>query len=270
MQPKKIYAKNAEYQRLETLKTNRQKRYQAGAFFVEGVRNINEAIACGFTIESWLYAMDRPLSGWAQNLLATVPTDGNLALTSALMDDLSAKDDTSELLAIVRMRPDALPALGDNPLILLLDRPSNRGNLGTILRSCDALGANAVLITGHAVDLYDPAVIAATMGSFFRVPSARVASHLALSDTIARLRDAHPGLAVIGTTAHDATPLRQAPLSGPTLLMIGNETDGLSRALVESCDMLATIPMRQGSGASSLNIACAVTVMLYEAAGQRA
>lgn len=271
MRTNRIYTKNAEYQRLETLKTNRQKRYAAGAFFVEGVRNINEAVACGFVVESWIYAMERPLSRWAGTLIETVETACNLALTPPLMDALSGKADTSELLAIVRMREDALDvgALGENPLVLLLDRPSNHGNLGTILRSCDAMGADAVIVTGHAVDLYDPAVIAATMGSFFRVPVVRLASHALVSDAIGRLRQAHPGLAVIGTTAHDAVPLHVAPLSGPALLMIGNETDGLARLLAESCDMMATIPMREGSGASSLNIACATTVMLYEAMRQR-
>lgn len=271
MRTEMIYAKNASYQRLETLKTNRNKRYAASAFFVEGVRNINEAISSGFAVETWIYALQRPRSSWAENLLKTIPADGHIALAPALMDDLSGKDDTSELLAILKMRQDTLDieALPDNPLLLLLDRPSNRGNLGAILRSCDALGADAVVLTGHGVDLYDPDVISATMGSFFRVPSVRVASHDDIDALIERLRAAHPALVTIGTTAHNAVPLRETPLSGPVLLMIGNETDGLSRALCERCDMMSTIPMRPDSGASSLNVACAVTVLLYEAAMQR-
>lgn len=271
MPTSRIFSKNATFQKFVVLKTNRYKRYTYGEFMVEGVRNINEAVACGFTIISWLYADEKPLSGWAQELLETVPTECNYLLSPALMAELSSKDDTSELLAIAAMRQDALDidSLSDNPLLLLLDRPSNRGNLGTILRTADALGVEAVLLTGHSVDLYDPEVLAASMGSFFRVPSVRVASHADIGTLLDSLRKQFPALRLIGTTAHDAVPIHKADMSGPTLILIGNETDGLSRNLKETCDTMATIPMREGSGASSLNVACATTVIVYEALAQR-
>lgn len=271
MKTQRVFSRNAAYQRFEVLKTNRQKRYANGAFFVEGVRNLNEAVAAGFAVESWLYAEGRPLSRWAQGLLDTVPTRVNYVLAPELLDDLSGKTDASELLAVVAMRQDTLDTnrLGANPLLLLLDRPSNKGNLGTILRTCDALGVDAVLLTGHGVDLYDPDVISASMGSFFRVPAIRVASHADILAAIGRIRAQSPALSVVGTTAHQAEPIHSVHLAGPTLLCIGNETDGLSRALKEACDRMATIPMREGSGASSLNVACAATVMVYEALMQR-
>lgn len=73
-------------------------------------------------------------------------------------------------------------------MLALFDRPSNRGNLGTILRSCDALGVEALIITGHAVDLYDPEVVVSSMGSFFRVPALRLTDNGAVVDFIAELK----------------------------------------------------------------------------------
>ena len=158
---KKIFSRNAQYQKFEVLLSNRNKRYKYGEFLVEGVRNLNEARRAGWEFSSLLYTDEAPLSGWAREFLQNVKTEENFVLTRALMQELSRKEDTSELMAVVKMREDRFDALSlpENPLLVVFDRPSNRGNLGTMLRSCDALGADALLITGHAVDLYDPEVI---------------------------------------------------------------------------------------------------------------
>ena len=267
----KVYSKNAAYQKFEVLKTNRNKRYRYFEFFVEGVRNINEAIKNGWSIASFLYSPEKPLSGWARDILSTVQTDINYELPEGLMAELSGKTDTSELMAVVKMREDdfsRLP-LTDHPLFALFDRPSNKGNLGTILRSCDALGVDGLIITGHAVDLYDPEVIVSTMGSFFHIPAIRIPDNEQVFSWIAQMRERYPSFQVIGTTAHKEKNIGEADLKRPTLLMIGNETEGLCRAFKEGCDVLATIPMSGQSSASSLNVACAATVLFYEAARQR-
>ena len=266
-----IYSKNAAYQKFEVLKTNRNKRHKYREFFVEGVRNINEAVANGWAIRSFIFQGGRQLSGWAKNLLATVRTDINYELTAELMAEISGKEDSSELLAVVQMRDDTLSALtlSGNPLLVLLDRPSNHGNLGTILRSCDSFGADGLLITGHAVDLYDPAVVAASMGSFFKVPAMRIADNGTLFSYLDALKARFGALQVIGTTAHRETAVNAVDFRNPTVLMIGNEADGLNYTLKTYCDRLATIPMSAASSASSLNVGCAVTVFLYEALRQR-
>jgi tRNA G18 (ribose-2'-O)-methylase SpoU len=266
-----IKTKNAAYQKLEVLKTNRSKRYRYGEFFVEGVRNINEAIENRWHISSFIYTEDKPLSDWASNLLRTIRTDVNYILPFNLMQELSGKEDTSELMAIVKMRKDDPLALtfSDNPVIALFDRPSNRGNLGTIIRSCDALGVEALLITGHGVDLYDPEVIVSSMGSFFKVPAVRIASNNQLIEFIDSLRAKYPGLKLAGTTSHNKQSIYDTDLSSPVMFLIGNETEGLSGMLSGISDQLVTIPMSPDSSASSLNVACAATVMFYEAARQR-
>ena len=285
MKVQKILSKDAAYQKLEVLKTNRNKRYRYGEFLVEGVRNINEAVIKGWEIVSWVYAARRQLSDWAKNMLRTVPTEVNLELAPALMDEISGKEDASELLAVVKMKDDAdrdtawlLDALhltGRNPqnsrppLLALFDRPSNRGNLGTIIRSLDALGADGLILTGHGVDLYDPDVVVSTMGSFFALPVVRIPRHDALAALFAGIRETFGDLQVLGTTAHAEKALWQMDLQKPTVFMIGCETDGLSEGLKPLCTEMVTIPMAETSYASSFNVACAATVMFYEAAKQR-
>lgn len=280
MKVQKILSKDAAYQKLEVLKTNRNKRYRYGEFLVEGVRNINEAVARDWEIVSWVYAARRQLSDWAKNLLRTVPTSVNLELAPALMDEISGKEDASEMLAVVKMKDDAdrdtawfLDALqlsADRPpLLALFDRPSNRGNLGTIIRSLDALGADGLILTGHGVDLYDPDVVVSTMGSFFALPVVRIPRHDALAALFEAIREKWGDLQVLGTTAHARTALWQVDLKKPTVFMIGCETDGLSEGLKPLCTEMITIPMAETSYASSFNVACAATVMFYEAVKQR-
>ncbi len=272
MEVRRVFSKNAAYQKFQVLKANRQKRRRYGEFFVEGVRNINEAVKSGWQVAAFLYAADSPLSGWAADMLAAVDAPCHYQLSPALMAELSGKEDTSELLAIANMRPDDFAQLHTppNPLWVLFDRPSNRGNLGSILRSCDALGASGLILTGHGVDLYDPGVVGASMGSFFRVPAIHAADNRSVLDFIRRMRARYPALRVLGTTAHQQSPLYGEDLSGPLLLMVGNETDGLCYAFKDACDTLCTIPMAEGCAASSFNVACACTVLLYEASRQRA
>ena len=271
MKIERIYSKNAAYQKFEVLKTNRNKRYKYGEFFVEGVRNLNEAVRCGWHICSFLYTRENRLSGWAEEMLRSVRTDCNFELTAVLMADLSGKEDTSELMAVVRMREDSFSQFhfSENPIVALFDRPSNKGNLGTILRSCDALGVEGLILTGHGVDLYDPDVIISSMGSFFKVPAIRVADNAAVMDFIGKMKERYPGFLVAGTTAHRQHPLYELDLSGPVMFLIGNETEGLCRAFKEGCDVLTTIPMAEDSSASSFNVGCAATVMFYEAVRQR-
>ena len=265
-----IYTRNNVYQHFQVLKTNRNKRYKAGEFFVEGVRSINEAVRQGWQVKSFLFGKGR-LSDWADNLLRTVPTEMNYRLPAELLEEPSGKTDTSELMAIVRMREDELKAgdLSENPFLVLFDRPSNKGNLGTMIRSCDALGADMLIMTGHSVDLYDPDVVVSAMGSFFKLPVVRVSDNNALWDFVADVRRKHPGFQMVGTTAHKQNPVYEVDLTGPVMLMVGNETMGLNQAFKDRCDILCTIPMAEDSYASSFNVSCAASVMMYELTRQR-
>lgn len=266
----KIFSKNSTFQKFEVLKTNRNKRYRYKKFLVEGVRSLNEAVKNNWKIKSFLYDKNN-LSGWAEDMINKVHTDMNFCLTPDLMKELSGKEDTSELMAVIEMREDRLEnvELSENPFIVLFDRPSNKGNLGTMIRSCDALGADMLIITGYSVDLYDPDVVVSAMGSFFNLPVIRIPDNRTLFEYIDKLKNRYSDFITIGTTAHDEKPIYSADLTAPLMLMMGNETMGLNKAFKEYCDVLCTIPMSDKSYATSFNVSCAASILMYEIIRQR-
>ena len=277
----KISKNNASYQKFEVLLTNKNKRYKYNEFMVEGVRNINEAINNNWKINSFIYSYEKKLSKWAFDILHNIKTDINYELSERLMTELSGKENTSELIAIIKMKNNIDMEIeverkierdkkfSENPVIALFDRPSNKGNLGTILRSCDAFGVEKLIITGHSVDIYEPDVIGASMGSFFKIPFMRFSDNADIDNYITGLKQTYPLLKVIGTTAHDKTNIYEIDMTTPVLFLIGNEADGLNKHYLEISDFLATIPMSEQSSASSFNVSCAATVIFYEAFRQR-
>jgi len=266
----RITVRNNIFQHIQVLKSNRTKRNRYGEFVVEGVRNINEAIKNGWRIRSFLCGEGK-LSDWAEELLRTVKTKENYRFSQELMKELSSKEDTSELMAVVEMKELELASLrlSDKPLLVLFDRPSNKGNLGTMIRSCDALGVDALILTGHGVDLYDPEVIAASMGSFFSLPVIRIEEMEKLYGMVERLKKKYGTFLTVGSTAHQQRAVYELDLTSPLLLFVGNETKGLSYAYKELCDELCTIPMAESSTASSFNVSCAASIMMYEVVRQR-
>jgi len=266
----KIHTKNATFQKFIVLKTNRNKRHKYGEFFVEGVRNINEAIDTGWQFASFIYSFDRPLSHWAQNIVQTVPTDVNYELPQHLMAELSDKEETSELLAVIKMASAAEKQNSStSPIFVLFDRPSNKGNLGTVLRSCECFGVSEFVITGHSVDIYDADVIKSSTGAFFRVPFLQLTDNISIDAYIANLKSQHTRLVVVGTTPHTEIAASGVDLTVPVLLFLGNETDGLNRHLTEKCDCVVTIPMSARAVTESLNVSCAASILLYEISRQR-
>jgi TrmH family RNA methyltransferase len=265
----KIFTENSDYQYIETLRRNRVKRNRSGEFFVEGVRAITKAEENEWEITALVFSREKRLSDWAEGIIQKANAKKHFELPLRLMGKLSDKEETSELIALVRIPIDDLSRIPvrDKMLVVVLDRPSSPGNLGTIIRSCDALRTDGLIISGHAADLYDPETIRATTGSFFCVPAVRLASHRELTPWIYGLKERFNGLQVVGTSAKAKVPIRDYDFTTTTILLVGNETNGLSDAYQALADAMVTIPMY--GDASSLNIACATSILLYEAARQR-
>jgi TrmH family RNA methyltransferase len=249
---------------MEVLKRNRTKRHRYGEFLVEGVRALNSAVQGGWEIRSFAYARGRTLSRWAQTMLDESSAESHFEMTPDLFDALSDKEEPSELLAVVGMKPDDASRITtrDGMTVVVVDRPASPGNLGTIIRSCDAFGVDGVIITGHGVDLYDPATIRASVGTFFTVPCVGLASHDDVAFWVSNVRQAYRGLSMVGTSARGTTPLREHKWGSEVVLLIGNETHGLSHAYRAMCDATLSIPMR--GSATSLNAAIATSIVLYE------
>lgn len=265
MQKINVGKDNATFQQIFALKENRNKRAQMKLFFVEGVQNIKDALTFGWEIEAFIYSNDTALSSWAKSVLNKA--NYNFILTRNLMEKLSDKEDTSEILAIIKMREMKKVSYSKNPIIVLLDRPSKKGNLGTIIRSCDALNVEQIFFSGHGVDIYDHAVVTASMGSFFKLPITFVPSNNDFLEIVKNLKARFPDLSVVATSLQTENRLQDYDFTKPILLLVGNETEGLCKFYNENADTFVKISMRDGI--DSLNIACATTACLYEINRQR-
>lgn len=256
-----ITSRNARFQQWQALLTNRGKRHRSGSFIVQGVRPISLASEHGWEFEALLRPATGRLSRWASELIDSVDAPV-FALSAELLTELADKAEP-ELVAVVRTPPDELSRIEVRPdfLGVVFDRPAGPGNLGTLIRSADAFGAHGLIVTGHAADPYDPQAVRASTGSLFGLPVVRVESHRQVLDWLGdRAR-------IVGTDESGSAELADTDLTGPTLLVVGNETAGMSTGWRSGCDLVARIPI--GGAASSLNAATAGSIALYEAARQR-
>jgi len=265
----RVSTRNARFQEWQALLGNRNKRQRAREFLVQGVRPISLAARHGWEFRALLYDADRPLSRWAQELLRDSGAV-RVAMAPALLAELGEKGEgTPELVAVVAMPGDDLQRIeaGQDFLGVLLDRPASPGNIGSIIRSADALGAHGVIVTGHAADVYDPRCVRASTGSLFAVPVTRAPGHREVAAWVAARRARGCPVVLAAADERGDRVAFDFDFTQPTLLLVGNEGTGLSAAWRELSDVVVSIPMV--GAASSLNAANAATVLLYEAARQR-
>lgn len=257
----RITTRNARFQQWEALLHNRTKRHRQGELLVQGVRPITLAIEHGWTVRA-LISDGRPrMSTWAADVWDATTAE-QVVMAPDLVAELGEKDEPSELLAVVEMPSDDLGRLDPTGLTVVFDRPTQPGNLGTLARSADAFGASGLVVTGHAADPYDPRAVRSSTGSLFALTVVRAPSHREVLDW------ARPhGIRVVGTDETGAIDVRAADLTGPLVVVVGNETSGMTAAWREACDPLVSIPM--AGSASSLNAATAGSIVLEEAFRQR-
>lgn len=257
--------RNNIFQHIIVLKTNRYKRNDFQEFFVEGVHNIKLALKYGWTVKHWIIA-NRKLSSWATNMLETVKTEANYCFTDELLREISDRTDTSEIMAVFQMKKMTI-ATSQNPFIIIFDRPSKKGNLGTIMRSADAFGCDGIIVTGHGVDIYDPEVLSASMGSFFAVSTERIESNKEVEERLYDLKQKFPEMTIVATTEVGEISIREANFNKPLVLLVGNEASGLSKFYLDICDQTVRIPMV--GEATSFNVANATSIFMYEVFSQR-
>jgi TrmH family RNA methyltransferase len=258
----RISRANARFQQWEALVTNRSKRHRNREFLVQGVRPITRAVEEGWTVRALLRA-DASESVWADRLWASTAGE-RVVLSPDLHARLSGKDG-AELVAVVEMPDDGVARLAESARphgpVVVFDRPTSPGNIGTLARSADAFGASALVVTGHAADPYDPQCVRASTGSLFALTVLRVPG----SGPVVEHAHAN-GYRIIGTDEH-GTDLADVRLDGRVMIVVGNETHGLAAAWRTVCDDVASIAMV--GTASSLNAAVAGSIVLHEALRQR-
>lgn len=265
----RIIKKDNDFQKFEVLMRNRNKRHQYQEFIVEGVRNVNNALKYNWDVKGVIYSSETKKSEWANNIINNSQIKVAYDLTSDLLEALSDKEESSEIMLLVGYSTKNIinEINTKNPILAIFDRPSNRGNLGTIIRSCDAIGVSGLAISGHSVDLYDPETISSTTGSFFKLPIQRLDKQNEIDYFIDQFKSKYEKTQIIGTSAHADDTVDNVDFSIPTIVLIGNETTGLNNYYIEKADIMIKIPI--GGSASSLNVACATSIILYEIQRQR-
>ncbi|NNJ10066.1 RNA methyltransferase [Chloroflexales bacterium ZM16-3] len=243
----------------------RKERERAGLCFVEGVRLVGEAVQLGVGVEALVVAPDLLGSPFAHELVAQQVAAGTriIEVSAEVFAGLSQKDGPQGLAAVARQRWTPLDdlRLGPPPGWVALVEPADPGNLGTILRTADAVGASGVILLDSATDPYDPAAMRASMGAIFAVQIAR-----ASFDAFAAWKRAS-GAFLVGASDKAADHYQDIIYPQPVVLLMGSERQGLSPAQQSVCDQMVALPMRGRS--DSLNLAVATGVLLYELLSQR-
>jgi TrmH family RNA methyltransferase len=258
-----ISVENAEYQIIQALKLNRTKRHKAKEVFVEGIESIKQAVSAGTEITRIITASVEQLSTWSKDLIRSNPRAKIIEMSFDLYKSLCDRDEPSEI--VITAKVDFLGMndlhLPSNPFLLVFDRPSDMGNLGSLIRSANSFDVDAILIIGHGVDVYDPKVIRSSLGSIFHSKIVLVQSMPEFEAWITEQKRSNK-LNVVGTDSTGDVSLLRHPLIKPIAVVLGNEAKGMSVALKNLCDYIVSIPV---SGAvNSLNVACAGSIILWD------
>jgi TrmH family RNA methyltransferase len=257
---------NPKVKQIRRLFGQRKERDSAGLFVVEGIHHVGEAFAAKTSFDYICYAPDLLTSDFALQLIQEQSQLGIpcLAVDGATFTGLAGKENPQGIIAVVHQAHQQLDALSpkDFPWGVALVGSQDPGNIGTILRTVDAVGASGMVILDdpannqYSADPYHPSSVRASMGTIFWHPIVK-----ATFSEFLRWVNSH-GYKLVGTSAHATLDYHQVDhFNRPLVLLMGSERQGLSSSQSAACDLILKIPM-QGR-VTSLNLAIATGVMLY-------
>lgn len=240
---------------------------------IEGVRFVLSAERAGALFMQVLISPRLLISSAARRAVQRLEASGTqvVQVTPELFRRFSTAKRASGVAAIVRQRYrrldelDRIDAAASPRLWLGIRRIDSPGNLGTICRTACAVGAAGIMFFGNVTDPFDLAVIRASMGAMFHLPLVRT-THRALHDW----KQQHPHWSIVGAAAEGSRVLYDADFTRDTILLLGNERKGLTPEEFELCDQTTRIPMMNCASVTSLNVAVAASVFMYEAWRQNA
>lgn len=237
----------------------RKTRDESGQFVAEGLKFVIEALELGRFPEILLHgpeATGHPLLDRA--VKATLGAGGQVVeVTRDILSKVSRRDNPQAVIGVFRQVFTELEALDPAAARgwVALHRVRDPGNLGTVIRTADAAGCGAVILVGECCDPYSVEAVRATMGSIFALPIVRVDEA-----AFAAWRARWPG-SVVGTLLSATVSHAEADYRRPTLILLGNEQQGLPPEMAALCDVNVKIPMR--GRADSLNLSVAAGIMIY-------
>ncbi|MEO0327189.1 MAG: RNA methyltransferase [Pseudomonadota bacterium] len=239
----------------------KKNRDQSRTFIAEGMKLVRDAFENGWTIDTLIYAssfkaQNPDLEGFAANVRARGADI--LEVNEKVLASITRRDNPQMVVGVMQQQWVEPPKSADDPetVWIGLDRVRDPGNLGTIIRTADAAGADGIILIGETTDPYSVEATRASMGSIFNIDIARFSN-----DAFSNWRKQWPGT-TIGTHLEGAVDYRKLDYhQKPVLLLMGNEQQGLPDELSKECDHLIYIPM--SGAADSLNLAIATGVMLF-------
>jgi TrmH family RNA methyltransferase len=239
---------------------SRAERERTGTFYIEGARIVAQAVQAGAEITLGVVAPDLIVGPHAAATVAALRDSGApmVELPVPAFESISFKENLQGIGAVVRAQVgtlDAIPA-DEARLWVALDGVGNSGNLGAIMRTCDAVGGAGLILLGHTTDPHHPDAVRASMGSLFALLIARAGF-----DAFVAWKMAH-GYHVVGTSPAATQEYRAVAYPPATILLMGSERTGLSPTQQAACDQLVRIPMV--GTADSLNLGVATSIVLYE------
>jgi TrmH family RNA methyltransferase len=235
------------------------KRNKLNEIFVEGIECIKQAINANMEITRVIINDINKLSNWGKNIIEENKEAKIIEMSNKLYSELADKINPSEMIITIKMKHHKIEDINKkNPFIIILDRPSDYGNLGTIIRSANAFGVDGIFILGHGVDIYESKVIRSSLGAIFFTKIIKIESMEILNEYI----NTHKDMEIIGTDSTGNIGLDEYKIKRPVMVIVGNEAKGMSIKLKEICDKIIRIPME--GNINSLNVSCAATIIMWE------
>jgi TrmH family RNA methyltransferase len=240
---------------------NRRSRDDKGLFLIEGYRELKRAVDAGWKIKTLFYCPS--LFFGVNEMFLVSQVEDAIECTKEVFAKLSYRDRPDGLLAIAPQVHRKLEELKrtENPFIVIAEGIEKPGNLGTILRSCDAAGVDAVIVCDRTTDIHNPNVVRSSVGTLFTQDVFETGA----DETFAFLKKNK--IAIVAATPHAKQEFTKADLTGPVAIVVGTEQYGLSDQWIQQADISVNIPML--GVADSLNVASATTLLVYEVLRQR-
>lgn len=247
---------NPKFKRLIALLQKSSERRESALFTVEGVREISHCIEAGYKPDCIFFCPDIVSE-------EALPQCRHFALSAGLYAKAAYREGTEGAIGVFQAIEHPLSSLHlkDNPLIAVLESVEKPGNLGAVLRTCDAAGADALIICDPRTDLYNPNLIRASIGAVFTVPTAVCTTTQAITFLKSK------GIRILTAQLQDSSLYYDCPMTKGTAIVMGTEATGLSDKWRQAADAHIRIPML--GKLDSLNVSVSAAILLYEAVRQR-
>ncbi|HXH55202.1 MAG TPA: TrmH family RNA methyltransferase [Gammaproteobacteria bacterium] len=253
-----------EIQRIIALRNSRNKRYRTQEFIIEGTTAIEQAFKHNWPVKALFFNREIKLSDWAKHYIYNKYVEQVYAIPQELMVKISDRATCPEIIVVGQTNLLSFDSYTPRKpaIVLVLDEPKSAGNVGTIIRSSVAFQVDAIVISGHGADEYDPKCIRSSVGCFFSIPIYRADGFAKFLKKVDSLKTTLT-VEIIATSDKGSVCIDDLKCNSDILfLILGNETKGISEGYKNIANQVSRIPLL--SEFTSLNIGVAASIFLYE------